>query len=335
MTWLANILPLLPNVLSVFRGLVGLILPLLMLNPAPAAHGAALLLFTLAALTDQWDGALARRLQVESWSGKILDPTMDKVLILAVLAAFARCAFYSIWWVIPIAAREIVITFCRIGWLYAGQSIGAEKAGKVKFCLQVATVGFAFLYLLSRDFAPSGTLGRVFHTLTLVFLAASLFLTIYSGITFFLHHQSLCQSRAFKKFSAALGVGLFPWAPGTWGSLVGLLLASMVSFNLFLHTAVLVLLIALGHWATRDADLEREKDPPYVVVDEACGILLAFMGVPLHGASVLTGFFLFRFFDILKPYPLKRLEQFPGYGGILYDDLGAGLYTWLLLQLLF
>lgn len=75
------------------------------------------------------------------------------------------------------------------------------------------------------------------------------------------------------------------------------------------------------------------KDPGFVVIDEVAGQLIAFIGVPLDWKYLLAGFILFRGFDITKPFPLRRLEALPEGTGIMMDDVGAGLYALLLLQI--
>ena len=75
------------------------------------------------------------------------------------------------------------------------------------------------------------------------------------------------------------------------------------------------------------------KDPGFVVIDEVAGQLIALIGVPLHWKYLVAGFILFRVFDIIKPFPLRRLESLPEGTGIMMDDVGAGLYALLLLQI--
>ena len=75
------------------------------------------------------------------------------------------------------------------------------------------------------------------------------------------------------------------------------------------------------------------KDPGFVVIDEVAGQMIALIGVPVHWKYLLAGFILFRSFDIVKPFPLRRLEALPGGTGIMMDDVGAGLYALVLLQI--
>ena len=75
-------------------------------------------------------------------------------------------------------------------------------------------------------------------------------------------------------------------------------------------------------------------DPSCVVIDEVAGQMLAFTAVPLHWKSLLAAFILFRAFDIVKPPPVRQLEHIPGGAGIVLDDIGAGLYALMVVQLL-
>lgn len=136
---------------------------------------------------------------------------------------------------------------------------------------------------------------------------------------------------------ATLGpVGRIKRAPGTWGSLCAvpfLLLAKDQPFLLFVF---FVMFCLLGIWSSGKAAVILEsKDPSIVVIDEVCGMLTCFFWVPINGYSLAIGFGLFRLFDVLKPPPIRRLEKLPGGTGIVLDDIGAGIYANLILQVIF
>jgi phosphatidylglycerophosphatase A len=126
-------------------------------------------------------------------------------------------------------------------------------------------------------------------------------------------------------------LGLSPWIPGTVGTLGGVLLAWALSGSeaylaWTLGLAVLLYLVgrALGPWAEARA---AGKDPGFFVLDEVIGYLITVAWV--RGPSLLTlalGFFVFRFFDVVKPPLARRAERLPGGDGILLDDVVAGLY---------
>ena len=134
------------------------------------------------------------------------------------------------------------------------------------------------------------------------------------------------------------GVGYLPLMPGTYGSLVavGIFLGlTQVAKGNVLVAVVLVAIVAVtfaGIWAAaRTEDLANRKDPRKVVVDEVAGQLISLFPLTLFAqwsiVAVIISFILFRFFDIVKPYPAGRLEALEGGLGIMCDDLVAGVYA--------
>ena len=136
-------------------------------------------------------------------------------------------------------------------------------------------------------------------------------------------------------FIATAGyVGRIPIAPGTFGSAVGLAVFAAVhwSDSVVVEGVVLLVALVIGIWAADIVEKELGKDPSVVVIDEVLGMLvtLAFLDVSLTGA--IAGFFLFRLFDVVKPYPAGRLEHLHGGPGIMLDDAMAGVYANLALR---
>jgi phosphatidylglycerophosphatase A len=134
--------------------------------------------------------------------------------------------------------------------------------------------------------------------------------------------------------ATGLGSGYSPFAPGTAGSLVGLLLflplARLAWPVQLAATAALTLVGVLA--AGRVARLVGRKDPGLVVVDEVAGQWITFLALPVTPATALAGFLLFRVMDIVKPWPARDLERLPGGLGIMADDVAAGIYAQLLLR---
>jgi phosphatidylglycerophosphatase A len=128
--------------------------------------------------------------------------------------------------------------------------------------------------------------------------------------------------------------GRAPIAPGTAGTVVGVLLyLFMKDLGPLAYSAVCVAVIAVGTWAAGRADgMFGTKDNSTIVIDEIAGFLVAMLMVPGTWRSIIAAFFLFRFFDIAKPFPLRRLEEVPGGPGVMLDDIGAGVYTNVVLQ---
>jgi len=139
------------------------------------------------------------------------------------------------------------------------------------------------------------------------------------------------------------GAGALKPAPGTWGSL-GAVLTWWVVAHFWLHTptqqlwgafAFAAIATAVGiPAATYVARACGREDPSHVVIDEVAGQMLTLLAAPLHWKALLAGFILFRAFDILKPWPIRKLEALPEGTGIVLDDLGAGVYAWLCLRLM-
>lgn len=120
-----------------------------------------------------------------------------------------------------------------------------------------------------------------------------------------------------------------PWAPGTFGSLLGLPLAwglGHLSFWAQVAAAVTIYLVGIPI-CERGAQLLGLKDPGAVVFDEIAAFPVLFLFVPFSARSAVAGFLLFRLLDITKPWPAGRLERLPGGLGIISDDLIAGIYA--------
>jgi phosphatidylglycerophosphatase A len=143
--------------------------------------------------------------------------------------------------------------------------------------------------------------------------------------------------RGLARFVAtAAYTGYAPVAPGTVGSLVGLILLAAVRQidTLWLEPAVLVVVIMVGTWAADHVEAdEGREDPGIVVVDEVAGMLLTMLFLPLTWWAGIVGFLAFRGFDIVKPFPAGRAERLPGGIGVMTDDLVAGVYAAIVVRL--
>lgn len=135
------------------------------------------------------------------------------------------------------------------------------------------------------------------------------------------------------------GAGYLPVAPGTWGSLLALpihyLLITYVD-NWATHGLILLAIIIVGTLAAGSAEkiLDR-KDPGAVVIDEVAGMLITLMWSPVNIWIWLTGFVIFRIFDIAKPFPVNIFDQRLNGGiGIMLDDVASGIYSLAVLQII-
>jgi phosphatidylglycerophosphatase A len=136
-------------------------------------------------------------------------------------------------------------------------------------------------------------------------------------------------------------VGRLKPGPGTWGSLATVILWALATSRIPAANRTWATIIAAAALtligipaATLVARASGSKDPQFIVIDEAAGQLVALIAVPFAWKTFLAGFILFRVFDILKPFPIRRLERLPEGTGIVVDDLGAGLYALSIMHLL-
>ena len=136
--------------------------------------------------------------------------------------------------------------------------------------------------------------------------------------------------------------GYFPIAPGTVGSAVGLLVYAAVAWAQSPHmltmpaTEVLVILCLFGAGVWAGTTAERYFggiDPGPIVLDEVVGMLITLAFIPVGLSGALTGFVLFRIFDVIKPFPARRLEALHGGLGVMADDAMAAVYANVSLRL--
>jgi len=138
------------------------------------------------------------------------------------------------------------------------------------------------------------------------------------------------------KYVATLGIiGYIPFAPGTFGTLCAFVLFITVKPSLFSHLALLAIFIPIGVVSSHSAERSlNTKDSSHIVIDEFCGYLLSVLFLPFSFSYALSAFFLFRVFDILKPFPIRRIERtFAGGAGVMADDMAAALYANIILQI--
>jgi phosphatidylglycerophosphatase A len=170
------------------------------------------------------------------------------------------------------------------------------------------------------------------------------------------------EKKSLKDYVAlavtTFGVGYLPLAPGTWGSMVGVGIyllfgwieasistslsgwsdAQVTAWNHVFNIVIFLLFCLLGVWAAnRATKLFKHKDPSQAVVDEVIGQLLTFLFIPFtfDWKMVFAGFFLFRLFDIWKPYPIDSLQNLPAGIGVCADDILAGVYAGATLSLIY
>jgi len=154
-----------------------------------------------------------------------------------------------------------------------------------------------------------------------------------------------------RMLTSCFGLGRLPVAPGTWGSLPPVIIFGLMGWfgaSTAIITNVMAALVLAGcvvciQYAPAAIAATGKNDPGEVVADEFAGQAVIFLFNPFLVIGTATprqiwmmaaaGFVLFRIFDIAKPWPIRRLEKFPAGWGILADDLLAGVFAWIVLQI--
>jgi CDP-diacylglycerol--glycerol-3-phosphate 3-phosphatidyltransferase len=162
----------LPNFLTVLRILLVPVLVVALLGNTPSGDVLAAVVFAAASLTDFVDGYLARARDSVSTFGKLMDPLADKLLVIAALISLVSLNRLPAWVAMVIIARELAVTMLRLGATGAGVVISASMMGKVKTCLQIATI----LALIAGH-------GRPLWVMLLVYV--TVLVTVVSGLDYF------------------------------------------------------------------------------------------------------------------------------------------------------
>lgn len=133
--------------------------------------------------------------------------------------------------------------------------------------------------------------------------------------------------------ATVFGIGYVPVAPGTFGSIAGLLLWMALPESTVVQAGTIVALLVLGSVAGNMAEHHfGGTDPRQVIIDEVMGMLITLFLNPVGLKGVFVGFLFFRAADVIKPYPANRLERLPGGIGVMADDFMAAVYANLALR---
>lgn len=136
-------------------------------------------------------------------------------------------------------------------------------------------------------------------------------------------------------FGTGFFSGYFPFASGTFGSLVALLFYLIPGFEiLYLHIGLIISFFVIGVYAAGKIESLRGHDPSIVVIDEFIGMWISLLFIPKIWYFLIFAFFLFRFFDITKIFPASYYDRKKGGFSIMFDDVIAGVYANICLQII-
>lgn len=178
-----------PNFLSALRIIIALIAPFFLIEGGLWVRIISGFVCFIAIITDWFDGWYARKYNQVTKLGKILDPIADKMLVLISFSVFVYMDVISIWWIIPIFIREIVVTAYRFMFLSKNIVVAAVQSGKIKTVMQMVTIGIAYLFFMTnkhfREILTEYISLQNLKYLLYLALIITLYLTVKSGVIFF------------------------------------------------------------------------------------------------------------------------------------------------------
>lgn len=181
-----------PNTLSLIRILIAISAPFFLIEGSLWIRILAGILCFIAIATDFIDGWYARKYNQVTTLGKILDPIADKALVLTTLSVFVYLNVLSVWWIVPIFIREIVVTTYRFIFLNKHIIIAASKSGKIKTVMQMITVGIIYVwFMMHKHF--SQYMSDYFTYLMYACLIITVYHTISSGYSFFKNNWKIIK----------------------------------------------------------------------------------------------------------------------------------------------
>jgi len=151
-------------------------------------------------------------------------------------------------------------------------------------------------------------------------------------------HNKVKQLKLIKTTSyiiaTGFGCGYFPKMPGTFASLIAVLIYWFFPVESLSLLIIAVVLFVIGVPTATVVERTEGKDSGKIVIDEFSGQFLTFVFIPFSGMNIILGFILFRIFDIWKPYPINKSQNLPNGWGVMIDDILAAVYANVVLRLI-
>lgn len=152
--------------------------------------------------------------------------------------------------------------------------------------------------------------------------------------------------KLYRIIASGLGSGFVPFAPGTVGSILGILLIYLFNYLLnslnieiwlvlVLNLFAIIFTLLVGVYSIKKVHKIWEHDASQIVIDEIVGVWIAVFAMPFEWQYYLYALILFRFFDIAKPLFIRRLDKMKGDWSVMIDDVLAGIYSLVVIQFLF
>lgn len=344
------------NALSLMRIFLTPVFIWLLLQETLTSITLAVIVFTIAAISDSCDGYFARKFNIVSDLGSFLDPMADKILTIGAYGAFWSLGMVPLWFIILLVSRDIIVTKLRTLLLQQGTPLQTSSLAKWKTFLQFLVLYVLFFYVVVHydEQASKALLVYVGYFAKILIYGIAL-LTAYTGFDYlykarkFLWHWVMGRYHirsvpsaikvpfAIDVIASWGYVGYVPYVSGTVASFVTVVLFYFLpEVSRFCLLLAAVILFGIGWWSS--ACYERYsgvKDSSKIVIDEVVGMMIPLLFIPKTMWWYGLAFILFRFFDISKAYPISLVEEKVSGGlGVMLDDVAAGLYAGVIVCLL-
>ena len=180
-----------PNILTLARILLTPLFVYILFLGGENGYPWALVIFVTAGITDIIDGYLARRLQVVSKIGKLLDPAADKILVLTAFISFVTMGLINAWMVVVIILRDVLVTIMRFGLEKKHKPMTTSKIAKGKTAVQITSIIIILGYLSLRSYQITGITNLIESThLIIILMYITVLFTVYTGIDYVVANRS-------------------------------------------------------------------------------------------------------------------------------------------------
>lgn len=187
----------LPNKLTILRIALVAVFMVFLFSHGVAAKTLALITFLVASLTDLLDGYIARKNNMVTTFGRLMDPIADKILVLAAFIAFVEMKLIPAWMVVIIIFREVAVTGLRVTALTQGKVLAAEDGGKHKMVSQVFSIFAILLFLILKETEIrvfgfwNSSVERIYRDTIFIMMLITTLLTLMSGISYLIRNKGV------------------------------------------------------------------------------------------------------------------------------------------------
>ena len=341
-----------PNSVTLLRIFLTPVFAFLFLEPDFNSALLSIIIFIIAAITDWYDGWIARKWNYKSDFGNFFDPLADKILVSTAFILFSIKGYMPFFMTFAIIFRDTAITFLRMYFERNNKTLNTSYFAKTKTFLQMVSIYILLCYHLfqilptKNDFVIA-TLNIFKPNIIFYILLTVTFITIWTGVVYFQQNFEtikiiLAEKRNkprinifYKIIGSTFYFGYFPFASGTISSFIAIILIYLfVGSNLFTTIIILPLLILFSIFLANKFEKYYGQDPSNFTMDEFVGMWISILFIPLSIKIFFIAFFVFRLFDIFKPWPANYFDKKPGGFAITLDDIIAGIYTNITLQII-